>query len=378
MNCGGSVRLSRDAEPEPESIYAREGTIAHGLGELALTKQADPDFWVGMDIDGWPITEDMADHVRTYTEFCTSLIKGRDSLHWIERRIDLAPLDPPDPMRGTSDFIAYHVELAPERRGILDVVDLKFGKSIVEVEWNPQELYYAIGAVLSIQAEYKLPIDVIRITIVQPRAEHAKGPIRTFEITIEDLLEWAEKLVAAARLALTPDAPLVPGEWCRWCKAQGKCPALANFALAEAQAAFAAAEMPTAPPVDTLTTAQLRRVLDVAPVIESFIKAAAGEMQRRVESGEDNTGYKLVDKRATRKWTETAYEQLKERGLPDVQLLEPGELRSPAQLEKLVGKKRFKEVASDLCPSISSGVTLARLDDSRNAVQIESGFDALP
>jgi hypothetical protein len=69
---------------------------------------------------------------------------------------------------------------------------------------------------------------------------------------------------------------------------------------------------------------------------------------------------------------------LKERGIPDVQLLEPGELRSPAQLEKHIGKKRFKEVAQDLCPSISSGVTLARLDDKRNAVQIESGFDALP
>ena len=119
--------------------------------------------------------------------------------------------------------------------------------------------------------------------------------------------------------------------------------------------------------------------LALAPVLDSWIKSIEAHALDLGLNGEPLPGTKVVEKRATRKWVGDAYEQLFVRGVPTDKMLTEPELLSPAQLEKRLGKKEFKEVAADLCPAVASGYTLARDTDAREAKRLgpTTDFDVL-
>jgi Protein of unknown function (DUF2800). len=71
------------------------------------------------------------------------------------------------------------------------------------------------------------------------------------------------------------------------------------------------------------------------------------EALRRLEAGETVPGFKLVAKRATRKWVSEKQVETwlwDEKGMRAEEMYEPQQLRSPAQIEKLVGKKNLPQV----------------------------------
>lgn len=388
MACGGSVRLSAPfVNIEDTNIYAEEGVVAHKLGETCLRENHFPSELVGEEINGWEVTEEMADYVAIYTDYCQSLRRIDHCFTWVERRIDLAPLSPPDEMRGTSDFNALYRRFTPGVSGsvgVLEVVDLKYGQGVtVEVEENPQELYYALGALLAAQADKLLLIDIVRITVVQPRVLHRNGPVRSWEISVEDLLAWTGKLFEAAELALSPNAPLVPGDHCRFCKAAAICPALSKMALDTAQLDFdVVPDGPIAPPApESLSTEHLARILAARPVMEAWLNACLAYGLSLAEQGVDVPGFKAVEKRANRKWVGEDKEEIAERlamlGATKEQLIEE-KLRSVAQVEKAMGKAKFAKMidgATDLISKIPSGYTLAKADDVRPALQLGAQND---
>jgi hypothetical protein len=79
-------------------------------------------------------------------------------------------------------------------------------------------------------------------------------------------------------------------------------------------------------------------------------------------------GYKLVAKRGTRKWIDEAGAQrvLRELGLTDEQIIERS-MASPATVEKVL-KKLKKPLPEGICTSVSSGTTMATVDDPRPEV----------
>lgn len=209
------MQLCRDVAEAPASAYMEEGTAAHALGELCLRKDVSPETYVGTTLEGVEVTEEMAEAVAVYTHYCGADDKWVEGTVWIEHRFNLADLKPPAPMYGTADFVAYD----PATRE-LEVVDLKFGRGVVvEVAGNPQLRYYALGAALSLKGRY--PIEYVKSTVVQPRAGHPDGPVRSEVIPILELLDWSADLFAAARATLAPNAPLVAGRQCRFCPASG-------------------------------------------------------------------------------------------------------------------------------------------------------------
>ena len=119
--------------------------------------------------------------------------------------------------------------------GRLSVIDLKYGAGVpVEVEDNPQLLYYGLGALLA-NKQWK-PHEV-EVVIVQPRCPHPDGPVRSQVLQVVDLLEFAADLVEAVKRTeeaseqhATLDtlnwmrAYLNPGDHCRWCPAAAICP----------------------------------------------------------------------------------------------------------------------------------------------------------
>ncbi len=372
MSCPGSVALSQGM-PTTSSIYAEEGTAAHALAELSLRQGVDPHTYVGTTIEGVEVDDDMADNVGVYVDYVNSIIAEVGPGRWhVEQRFNLAVLNPPAPMFGTADFVAYQ-----EENRSLHVVDLKYGQGVVvEVKGNKQLRYYALGAVL---ANNSSAIDNVVIHVVQPRALHPDGFIRSETITYEELIGFAGELLDAARRTQDPDAPLVTGSHCKFCPAIAICPAKYEEAQAIAQTEFSA--MPVAVPPDprTLPPEVLADVLAKAPILDAWLTAMRAEAQRRLAHGDEVPGFKLVAKRAVRKFVRPveAEEYLKASGFDDEEIVER-KLKSPAQIEKLFPKKKMP---SDLqTVKVSSGYSMVPEHDKREAIILSAAheFAALP
>lgn len=210
MNCPGSVHATRGV-PSTDSVYAAEGTAAHTLAQLCLTEGHDADHYIGRMLGTFEVTPVMAGFVEVYVDTCRRLMDACD-IHHIEQTCSLELVDPPTAMYGTADFIACST-----RRRELHVVDLKYGKGQwVPARDNPQ-LYYALGAVLTVGQ----PISRVTVTIVQPRT---KGDVvRSATLDAIELAEWSFSLLDHARAALAPGAPVVAGDWCKFCPVRNSC-----------------------------------------------------------------------------------------------------------------------------------------------------------
>lgn len=367
MNCPGSVALSRGL-PESPSEHAAEGTAAHELAERCLVNgHASAEFYRGDVIPveefSFEVDDDMIEAVDVYlAEIAKIREEAPDLVEWVERRFSLESLRPPQPMFGTADYTAYSKAARK-----LYVRDYKHGRGkVVALQGNPQLRYYGLGALLSLPLDY--PVREVDLGIVQPRAGNIGGEV----ISAEALLDFASELMAAAAQVDRPDAALAPGDWCRWCKAKAICPALKSEALAVAQTEFGE---PPAP--HTLAPEQLAEVLAKADVVEEWIAAVRRHALAEAEQGRAPPGYKLVAKRATRRWAvdeEAVAERLAlESGLDYANFFDRKVL-SPAAVEKLLKPAKAK-IPNELVCSVSSGYTLAHESDKRPAVNSLSAGD---
>lgn len=346
-NCPGSVAKSIGV-PNRSSAYAEEGTLAHEHAAGVLEGKPLPS-----DID-----DEMLENIKIYTDYVIRTYgeaSGDGCFLNVEQRFNLEEIHPG--LFGTADAVVYDAD-----KKILHVIDLKYGKGVpVDVEDNRQLKYYALGAMLA----NKVPVSSVHMTIVQPRCAHEKGPIRTSIITPIDLLDFAADLKDAAIRTEKPDAPLVPGDWCRWCPASPLCPVLKNKAQAVAKIEFSpVAETPYDPEV-------LSNTLDWLDRLDAWIKSTREFAYQEAEAGRLPPRYKLVAKRASRKWKDESNlkDDLSIFGLTDEQIFEAPSIKSPAQLEKVLSKEQKPHLES-LTVSISSGFTLVHESDKRPAARL--------
>jgi hypothetical protein len=74
----------------------------------------------------------------------------------------------------------------------LVVCDLISGKFPVEAKDNTQLMIYGLGAL----SRYGNEDTTMELTIVQPRGFHPDGPVRTWDISAVDLVEWGYESLA--------------------------------------------------------------------------------------------------------------------------------------------------------------------------------------
>lgn len=344
MVCSGSIVLS-EGMPEKSSEFAYEGTRAHELAEARLLGQS-------------PVAEiPMWDFVSVYVEH-VMLLGGE--LH-VEQRVHVN-----EQVYGTADAVVWQPEAA-----MLHIVDLKYGAGVpVEVHGNLQLKIYALATLLT----FKYPARQVTATIVQPRCPHSDGPVRSVTYDVVDLLDFhADLLDAVARVRdadfnstqTTWDAQyLQPSEkGCRWCLAAPKCPALKFKAQTLAKQVFAPGL-----PYDAKALAD---TLDFLPILEGWIKNTREFAYAEAEKGHDIPQWKLVEKRATRKWRDESTVISFFRGHPaDFELFEK-KLITPAAVEKLLPKEQ-RGLLDELCVKESSGHTLVHASDKRPAVKVDA------
>lgn len=376
--CSGSVRETAGM-PDNSSVYAREGTAAHSLAERCLKSGTAARAWLGEPIevpfagsdgsehtDIFAVTVNMAEAVQVYLDLCRELGSQPGATVLVEEQVGLGAIDPVlEPVWGTSDCTIY-----TPHDFTLYTIDYKHGAGVVvSVDDNKQTKIYGLAAWATFHAKFK--VKRIVTIIVQPRA--GGEPIRRAEYDAATLLDFAQDVVEAVQRTEAPDAPLVPGSHCEFCKLNGQCRAQASKAMEVAKDEFALT------PPQQLTIDQCVAILDKAETFEEWIKGVRQFLHEAAERGENVPGYKLVPKRATRKWAVPEKEvvaSLAPLVASDDELFSK-ELLSPAQMEKVVGKKNLP---ADLIASVSSGYNLVKDTDNRPAVTLHPGDDfiALP
>lgn len=392
-NCAGALTLAQFAPPQKESIHSARGTACHQIAEKCLRTGVDASSFLETvektkehDIE---IDEELVNSAQEYVDYCRGRIAkyaaetGDVAVFWIEEKFDLSSLGTPFDAGGTGDFIIYFPQWA-----LLEIVDLKNGMGVVDVNENPQLRTYGLGALLKHQG---LDVDRIRVTIVQPRAPHKDGRIRSETFHVADLVEWTADLLAAMRRSkqamdefeAAKGNTVILDEWnakwlkpgkCTFCPVEGSCPALKRDALSVAKVWFD--DMGDArlgnEALDTSPEA-LARDLDMIPMLEDWIKARRAFAHAQAETGVEIPGWQLADKIGNRKWSlddamlaklmagdsiawleflgqttdlegpalvAAVAEATKKYNLGDDDVFAEPKAKSPAQLEKVLGAKR--------------------------------------
>lgn len=322
INCPGSVRME-DGISDKGSAFAQEGTAAHELAELVLTKGGSCFDWEGRPLienSAFTVDHEMADRVQVYVDY----VKQFGGEHQYEQRVDFSEWVPGG--FGTSDAIVID-------GSTLRVIDLKYGKGVeVYASENTQGILYALGAYS--EAELFHPIERVIISIVQPRRDH----IDEWELSVTDLLKWGERIAQAAEQALSDNAPRKAGEkQCQFCKAKPFCPEQQRLAHDVIMTDFDCLDFPS---VDRLSDADLSKALAAKKQILGWLDAVEQYASERLEAGEGFPGFKLVAGRSTRQWgdeTEAAATLSSELGDDAFER----KFVSVAKAEKLLGKKRI-------------------------------------
>ena len=364
--CTPSARAT-EGLPDQESTYAAEGTRAHEVCEAHLRHclkhwevgRVAPVLGESIRLDGQP--DDPAEMVRAanlYVDFLHEQWVGfscRPGV-FIEQEVDVSQWVPGG--FGTCDCLMIG-------GGLLHIIDFKYGQGVpVNPERNPQLMYYALGAYTLFEGIEE--VSTVRLSIVQPRMQEEP---QTWELPLADLLTWArEVLQPAAELAWKGEGVYHPGGHCRFCKAYPSCRAW------QKQYGPLAGFEPYPEPA-TLSDEELGEWLQKLEGLAAYAKDLEEYAQQALLDDRSLPGWKLVQGRSTRKWTDqdAAFRQMQADGIDEAMLY----TRTPISLtaaEKMIGKKKFAETMSAFITRAPGMPKLAAASDPRPAYNRLEGF----
>jgi len=360
LKCTPSAVLEQQF-PDTASGAAKEGTLAHELAEMKIRNYFYPaqvsKRKLTMDTNKlkknglWQ--DEMAGYTDDYLDYIKTTALGFKSIPYVavEKRVDFSAYVADG--FGTADCILIS-------GNTIHVIDFKYGKSPdgrVSAGENPQMMLYALGAYEAYKILY--PVKEVRLAIVQPRLPDG---ISEWECTLGDILKFGEYVRERAALAIDGKGEYAPdSKTCKWCRARGQCRARADENV---KLAFHIGEKPP-----LITNEEMGQYLlqgeDVAKWLKDLQEAALAQCL----SGKEVPGWKAVEGRGSREWTDmdTAFTKLTGSGINEAVLWEHKPL-TLAQVEKVVGKKDFAECVGEYVVKAPGKPTLVKESDKREPI----------
>ncbi len=325
--------------PNTDNEHSLRGSAVHKVGELCLLEEKTPGYWLNQPIEVPKVDGTLHTHVFNAedNEALWSYINyvwtrkeqmGPDTVMRVEQTVRPSLWLGRDDVDGT-------VDCSLESPNEIELIDYKNGAGVaVEVENNSQLIQYAIGVLAQVDWQ-TTPHDIpVKLTVVQPRCPHHDGPVRSWTMPANYFFGLVEEHKAAAAATDDPEAPLVPGETqCRFCKAKGSCPAVAEAAMGAFQptgethgswsgssntqqqnfekSPWAKVEASLGQPAEVLQPQQIATILDKVPMIEAWLKGVRDHALSLAKDGTPIPGYKLVRGRSNREWSLDDEEMIK-------------------------------------------------------------------
>lgn len=344
LACPGWIKKSENLPKRPAGDAAIEGSMHHEVQERCQRDGVKPGSLIGLIYKepGTDITREFTDDDLTLSEIAYNATnKLLDELDIDEMMVEPFVQYIEGVAGGSIDLLG----LSADRKTLL-VLDLKFGRIAVDVVESAQHALYTVSAGADPSTKDMVE-DVERIVfaIVQPRVE---GVVSTWECDwgyIEDFLITLHK-------AMDQDH-LVAGTHCNYCPAEAFCETKRLNIMA-------------ANLLDAADQAELAKAAAMVKEVEGWLRDIKEEMYLQMSRGVPVPGWKIVAKKATRKWIDedeaAAAIKLPKKYKYKTTLL------TPAQMETVVKKKKVKIDLDEFITASSSGDTIATVDDPRDAV----------
>lgn len=341
IHCTPSALLA-EAAGSKTSVYAEEGTLAHEIAEYALTQYLNGAYDPIND-EALPTQDehlknplfniDMANYIRDYCDYVIGegyemQKQDGECQMFLERKVDITDFAP-------DSFGSVDVTLVSDKT--IHIIDLKYGAGVkVTADHNEQLMLYALGA---LKATMSPNITNIRMTIAQVRLDHYD----TFEMSKDELLDWAEKVLKpAAKAAIRGEGKQVIGSWCGFCPVKAQCRAQRDAILADFE---------EKPEPLLLSDEEVTDLIGKIDTYKSWIESVNKYVYDRAIQGHKWEGYKLVAGRSSRVIKDEAKirQALLNEFLEDEVL--NIKLKGIGDLEKLLGKKVFSARFGDAIES---------------------------
>lgn len=370
-HCPGSIREEAHY-PNDTNPAAIDGTGTHLGLELCLKESKEPESLLDMRIgvghkdhpNGWEVKQDRIDRIKVATSYINRRVHEENFTGmFTERKVNPGHQFRRNDWWGTSDVILFS-------DSVVEVIDYKDGQMWVNEKDNSQLIGNAFGAYHLCRehnpdADYKK----VRMTIIQPKTSQ---PIRYVEMTIDELKEEAKKLAEAAAKTDDPDAPLITGDWCTWCKhgRAGNCSA--KIAIATEGIKAMSTDIPVLDQIienqiipAEMTEDQLKQIMDAAPLITKMLESVEAEVFERIESGKEIDGYGIGNGRSSNKWN--CDDDMVEKKLKGFRVkkadIYPTKLISPAQALKLdcLTDKQKQKIQDNMIESVPGKAKVTRV-----------------
>ena len=408
LACPGSIREEAAYPDPPSGPGAIDGTHSHSLLEHCIKGgMGSPLSMVGVklkDHEGeFVIDRGRAERVELALVYVRSRV-GPLGTVVPERRVSPAHLIGRTDMDGTCDMTI----VTPEE---LEVIDYKDGMNEVTAQDNPQLELYALGVL----AGYKLPVNGeypfkrVRMTIIQPKMALRGGqPITSHVVTVQEMMGKIGKYVVGGAATDAPDAPLVSGPHCKYCKHKA-CSTRAGNVMKELGMSFPILDqvVPLNPVTELSQQAanlepnkmppeQIAQIMLAAPLVRQMIEAVEEEALARLKAGAKIPGLKVVHGRGSRSWALPEDEmatKLIGMGIPKGEVYET-KLLSVAKVEKLkweatkggekvqrqLSERQLKTLDTEYVAKVAGKLTVVPESDARTAVVLDASplFAAVP
>lgn len=353
LACPPSAKLCANIADQT-SEYAQQGTDCHELCAYLVEKAlgravTDPtENLTFYDAEMRNCAEEYRNYVleqiETAKEFC------KDPQVMIEQRLDFSRWV--ENGFGTGDCVIVADE-------VLQIIDYKHGLGVLvsagdeEHGGNSQMMCYALGALEAFGDIYD--INQIQMTIFQPRRDN----VSTYTISKDVLLKWADEVLApTAQLAYVGEGEFKSGDHCRFCKVKATCRKRAEYNLELAKYDF---EMPT-----TLDDIEIASILAKVDEMISWGNDIKEYALQQAQSGVHFDGWKIVEGRSNRKFTDEAAVafKVKDAGYDPYEK----KLLGITAMSTLLGKKKFEELLGELVYKPPGKPALVPESDKRPAM----------
>lgn len=379
LKCCGWVALAKQLEaqkrisPNKSSVYADRGTMLHEACEILIKDNLEFDDLLARNIsyNGIELTTELID---------TKVLPAIEALDELMDKYEATSITTEEFIE-FSELIGGTIDITGEAEHTLIFADYKFGEGIlIFAEDNDQLLFYAWTKIVT--TDFSKPLSEYKkivLAIIQP-ADSREEPLDVWEVTMQDVIEFGKRFLAAVDIAeaAKPGQELCTGDHCQFCPASGlgDCPAKeqeAHHAIVQLQ------KLDDTYPVNNkfellddeskIPVLNLSQALELITKLEPWSKDVRSFACRQLELGAEVDGWKLVPKRATKKWanTDRTLKYLK-RKLGAKNAVVP-KLLSPAQAVKMAKVLKIPLRIDNHIDKVSSGTTLAKASDPRIAVK---------
>lgn len=370
LNCQAWRQKADKLPPQGSSSFADEGTMLHDCMELIFTD--------GNDIN----INNILSHKKAIEQTAcgdaklnaelweTKLIPAFEAVQTLFKLYQVEEwfCEPfveliEDEAGGSIDLVAFGTCPDTGLHCVL-VIDYKFGFVSVAAKENAQMLFYALCCAVDPQFEEvfdEYEPERVVTAIIQPN--QVGDTLDKFAYDIERLDDFEMAVYDAIDNSKLPNPKPTAGDWCKYCPAASTCEAKTGQAVKALR-------------LNTEDASVLSEAMGLVDQLEEWCREVRKHAQEQLELGVKLEGWKLVDKRATRKWTDPAKVEAllkKNRKFKQDDIFTKKLITAP-QFEKLCKKKEVDfDKYADYIEAVSTGTTIAHVDDPRpSALPVEA------